>query len=193
MTDVRCDFINSATQCANPFTLLSILLVERFSNARVVNRGRDPGICHVKLICAQLFRRRRIGRAPQKPGEILHRTDMRSLRLLPQTSNAHVLNHSLPKRCCSLLCHWNLLCRLRKPQSSDRFVSSQNARRQEHCETSETSAIAARAASSALSPKQTLNVMFPAAMQRTTALSACETSDASEANGRFGFQPVLRL
>ncbi|MFG5381749.1 hypothetical protein, partial [Yoonia sp. R2-816] len=44
--------------------------------------------------------------------------------------------------------HRNLLCRLRKPQSSDRFVSSQNARRQEKCETSAKNANAARAASS---------------------------------------------
>ena len=30
-------------------------------DAGIVDRGRDPGIRHVKLVCAKLFRRRRIG------------------------------------------------------------------------------------------------------------------------------------
>ncbi|WP_211095492.1 hypothetical protein, partial [Yoonia sediminilitoris] len=57
------------------------------------------------------------------------------------------------------------------------FVSSQNARRQEQCETSATSAIAARAASS-MSPQET-NRIF-AACARGTVYAAIAKNSVSQ-------------
>ncbi len=48
-------------------------------DARIVNRRRDLGIRHVKLVGAKLLRRSRIRRSPQKPSGILHRSDGRLL------------------------------------------------------------------------------------------------------------------
>ena len=122
----------------------------------VVGRWRDPGIGHVKLIGAKLLRRRRVRRAPQKRGEILDRPNMRLLRLCRPSRECACLRSSAHAAAWFSPLSWEPpVCRLRKPQSSDR--SRQIAK----CAPlgiiaihSATSAIAARAASST-SPKTT--------------------------------------
>lgn len=63
-------------------------------DASSIDQGRAPGIRRMKLACAKAFRHRGIERAPQKSRKVLHRPDLRSLRLGSQIPNAHILDHA---------------------------------------------------------------------------------------------------
>lgn len=78
-------------------------------DAGVAGRRRDTAVGHVKLVGAQIIRRRGVRRPSQKRCEVLDCPDVRLLRFVTQSLDPHVLDHPRAQRRCSLLCHGSLL------------------------------------------------------------------------------------
>ena len=84
---------------------------------------------HIQLKRPSILRRRIIWRTPQKPRKMPHPAQIHRLRFGLQPFDLHIFEKSLVQRRYTLIGHKNLLLvRLRRSQSSNRFVSLQNHR-----------------------------------------------------------------